>query len=341
MTDIALLAGFKSLAGFHKKFTDEQVCRDVLESIRWGGHITCPHCEADRVNRFSNGIHFKCGVCHRKFTVKVGTIFEDSPLPLYKWFLAMYLLTAHKKGISSCQLAKDIGVTQKTAWFILGRLRHAMRTKSFNAPLSGIVEADETYVGGKPRKKEEPRRRGRTTDKKMPVLAVVERGGELRSLAVTNVKGNTIKDFLTAHVDLRATLMTDEYVSYKPVGREFAVHESVNHAQGEYVRRGSDGTPDVHTNTIEGAFSHFKRMIIGCYHHISPEHTHRYTAEHDYRYNTRSLQDAHRFVRTLERVEDRLTYKALIANGTRVQRIKREAEEARKRAEELKDALPF
>ncbi len=185
MEYITLLAGFKSLADCHKKFTDEQVCRDPLEAIRWGGHIRCPYCDADRVSKFKDGKHYKCAVCRRKFTVKVGTIFEDSPLPLFKWFLVMYLLTAHKKGISSVQLAKDIEVTQKTAWFMLGRIRWAVRAKSFNAPLAGVVEADETYVGGKPRKKEEPRKRGRTTDKKTPVLAVIERGGELRALAVT------------------------------------------------------------------------------------------------------------------------------------------------------------
>lgn len=330
--------GFKSLADFHKRFPDEAACRDFLERYRWNGHITCPRCESDKVYTFSDGIRYKCGSCKRQFTVKVGTIFEDSPLPLYKWFLASYILTAHKKGISSVQLAKDVEVTQKTAWFMLGRLRYAMAHKSFLAPLSGVVEADETYVGGKPRKKEAPRKRGRTTDKKVPVLAVVERDGELRSMPVADVKGETIGKFLTANVDLSATLMTDEYVSYKPVGKMFAAHESVNHAQDEYVRRGVDGAPDVHTNTIEGAFSHFKRMIVGTYHHISPEHTHRYTAESDYRYNTRKMKDVDRFVHTLRRVEDRLTYKELIADGCRAQRLRRATEEVTRNEQ---GELPF
>lgn len=334
-------AGFKNLTDFHKRFPDEDSCREHLELVRWNGNIACTHCHATNIYRVDQGLRYKCGACRRRFTVKMGTIFEKSPLSLYTWFLALHIHTSRKKGVSSLQLANDVGVTQKTAWFMLGRLRHAIRTKSFELPLSGIVEADETYVGGKPRKKGEPGQRGRSTDKKTPVLAVIERGGELRSAPSVNVKGETIAAFLTAHVDRSAVLMTDQYVSYIPVGKMFASHESVNHAHEEYVRRGADGAPDVHTNTIEGAFSHFKRMILGTYHSISREHTHRYCAEHDFRYNTRKMKSPARFVRTLGMIEGRLTYKVLIANGTRAERIKREAEEARAREEWIDGLLPF
>jgi hypothetical protein len=196
-------------------------------------------------------------------------------------------------------------------------------------------------VGGKPRRDEGPRKHGRGSETQTPVLAVVQRGGELRSAPAANVKGKTIKAFLTAHVDLGAALMTDEFISYKPVGKLFASHESVNHAREEYVRRGVGGSPDVHTNTIEGAFSHFKRMILGTYHHISPEHTHRYCAEHDFRYNTRKMKSPDRLVRTLGMIEGRLTYKALIAHGTRAERIKRAAEEKAAHEEWVKGLLPF
>ncbi|MEO5929360.1 MAG: IS1595 family transposase [Candidatus Kapaibacterium sp.] len=333
--------GFTNLTDFHKRFPDEESCRAYLELIRWKGNITCPHCKGTPVYRIDGGKKYKCGSCGKKSSVKVGTIFEQSPLPLSKWFLAFHFVASRKKGISSIQLANDIGVTQKTAWFMLGRLRYALRARSFEVPLKGIVEADEAYVGGKPRKKSAtPPKRGRSTEKKTPVLAVVERGGELRSMPSADVKAATITDFLEANVSPNAVLMTDEFSSYGKMGDIFAGHESVNHAQGQYVRCQLDG-PKVHTNTIEGAFSHFKRMIYGTYHHISREHTHRYCAEHDYRYNTRTMKSPDRFVRTLGMVEGRLTYKILIANGTRVQRINRATEEAKRREEWTAGLLPF
>jgi transposase-like protein len=332
--------GFKNLTDFHKRFPDEAACRAYLEHYRWNGHIACPRCESDKVYKFSDGIRYKCGSCKRQFTVKVGTIFEQSSLPLYKWFLGAYIMTAHKKGISSVQLAKDVGVTQKTGWFMLGRLRHSIRTGSFDAPLSGIVEADETYVGGEPHFNDPPRKPGRGSEKKIAVLAVVQRGGEIRSTVPENLKGATIGAFLSTHVDATAILYTDELNTYQKPGRTFAAHETVNHHRGEYARK-QFGGPTVHTNTIEGAFGHFKRMVLGTYHHISQEHTHRYCSEFDYRYNTRKMNDPERFVRTLKGVEGRLTHKELIANGTRVQRIKRAVEEADRRAEEIKNCLPF
>ncbi|HLE31994.1 MAG TPA: IS1595 family transposase, partial [Bacteroidota bacterium] len=185
---------FTNLLDVANRFPDDKSCREFLEFSRWGTKPVCPHCGSVRkIYRINDGKLFKCADCRKQFTVRVGTIFEDSALPLQKWFMAVYLITAHKKGISSVQLGKDIGVTQKSAWFMLHRIRYAVRTKP-SKPLNGIVEADETYVGGKPRKGtlRNPsesglgNKRGRGTTK-TPVFGMVERGGRVSAQAVTNV----------------------------------------------------------------------------------------------------------------------------------------------------------
>jgi transposase-like protein len=203
-------------------------------------------------------------------------------------------------------------------------------------PLSGVIEADETYHGPKTHRKQKkdengevkPRKRGRGTENKVPVFGVVERGGEVRTMPVEDVKAKTLQAEIEKHVDLDSILMTDQFQPYVSIGKNFKRHESVNHSEEEYVRyyKNDDDRPDAHTNTIEGAFSLLKRGIIGIYHHVSPEHLHRYCAEFDYRYNTRKLKDAERFGVTLRRIEDRLKYKELIANGVWANRRKQEQE---------------
>lgn len=326
---------FRNLTDLDKRFPDEEACREHLEQIRWSDGITCPYCESSKSIyklRTRNNTRYKCGACRKQFTVLVGTIFENTKIPLKKWFLAIYLATSHKKGISSVQLSKHLGITQKTAWFVLGRIRYAVRAKSIEMPLSGVIEADETYHGAKTKRKQKkdengevkPRKRGRGSEEKVPVFGMVERAGELRTMPVENVKSKTLEAEIEKHVDLDSILMTDEYVSYKSIGKKFKKHESVVHSEEEYVRyyKNDDDKPDVYTNTIEGAFSQMKRGIVGIYHHVSPEHLHRYCAEFDYRYNTRKLKDAERFGVTLRRIEDRLTYKELIANGVWANRRK-------------------
>ena len=329
--------GFKNLMDFDKRFPDEQACREHLEHIRWNGEITCPYCSSSmRIYklRTRNSTRYKCSECRKQFTVLVGTIFENTKIPLKKWFLAIYLATSHKKGVSSVQLAKHLGVTQKTAWFLLGRIRQAVRTKSFETPLSGVVEVDETYHGPRTKRKqkegEEPTKRGRGSQRQTPVFGMVERGGELRMMPVENVQAKTLGAEMEKHITAPdSILMTDEYPPYTSIGKKFKRHESVVHKEEEYVRyyKNDDDRADAYTNTIEGAFSQLKRGIVGIYHHVSREHLHRYCAEFDYRYNTRKLKDAERFGVTLRRIEDRLTYKELIANGVWANRRKQEAQE--------------
>jgi transposase-like protein len=284
------------------RFPNEQSCRDYLEQVRWPNNsIICPHCGFDKVYKFSNGKLYKCSECKKQFTVKVGTIFEDSPLPLQKWFLAIYLITAHKKGISSIQLSKDIGVTQKTAWFILGRIRQAIATKTFNKPLENIVEVDETYIGGKYSGK-----RGRGSENKSAVFGMAERKGRVRTMPVENVKKSTLQGIMVNSIDENATIMTDEWLAYRGLANVFHNHLVINHGKKEYV----NGM--IHVNNIENFWSLLKRGIIGIYHHVSEKHLHRYCQEFQYRYNSRKINDTERFNRTLGQVNGRLTYKELI-----------------------------
>ena len=293
---------FDSLFSLNERFPDDKSCREFLEKARWSEKPICPHCKHDKVYRFSDGKLFKCAKCRKQFTVTVGTIFEDSHISLKKWFFAIYLITAHKKGISSLQLSKDLKVTQKTAWFILHRVRYAVKTKEFKAPLGNIVEADETYIGGKKHKG----KRGRGSENKTAVFGMVERQGELFSIPVENTKKATIQPIINSNVSSTATIMTDEWKAYIGLNKLFSGHNVVNHGQKEYV----NGI--THVNTIEGYWSLLKRGLIGIYHHVSPKHLHRYCNEFDYRYNTKELTDPQRFSKTLSICKGRLEYKSLI-----------------------------
>lgn len=301
------LKPINSLYDFFEAFPDEQSAIDHLTAIRWRGGEFCPHCASKRVMHFLDKKTHKCHDCRRRFSIKVGTIFEDTKLPLRKWFAAIWLITSHKKGIASTQLAKDLKITQKSAWFVLHRLRHASKTKSFNRPLEGIVEADESYFGGKEQNKHKSKRSGiRGHTGKAIVFGVLERGGELRVEHVGDLRGATIKDFIKSNVKADVTLMTDEATAYAPLDHEFTRH-AVSHSAGEYVRHYV-----LHINTIEGAWSLFKRQVYGIHHHVSPKHLGAYLAEMCYRYNRRAMDEGGRVNDLLSNVEGRLTYKALI-----------------------------
>jgi transposase-like protein len=295
------------------RFTDVQAAREHLESIRWPSGPVCPHCGGADRNSLLNGkshrpgLYF-CGDCREPFTVTVGTVFERSKIPLTKWLLAMQLMCSSKKGISSHQLHRTLGVTYKTAWFMSHRIREAMRNGSlvqFGGG-GGAVEIDETYIGIDPEKK---KRRGGFSNKNA-VLSLVDRNtGQARSMVVNDLQWRALLPILDANISHEARLLTDEARHYSRARVYFAGHETVNHSADEYVRL-SDRS--VHTNTIEGFFSIFKRGMKGVYQHCGKQLLHRYLAEFDFRYSNREkhgVSDAQRADIALKGISGkRLTY---------------------------------
>jgi transposase-like protein len=303
-----MVTNFDSLFDLLEAFPDEQTCLDHLASIRWRDGEFCPHCGSGRVYHFSDRKTFKCGDCRQRFSIKVGTIFADTKLPLRKWFMAIWLITNHPKGVASTTLAKDLRVTQKTAWFVLHRLRHAARTQSFNAPLDGTLEADATFVGGKEKNKHADKRTGGKQGGagKEIVLGVKQRDGELRMQVVKDMTGNTARAMVRENVKPGSTLMTDEDGAFRGLDRDY-FHHTVNHSAGEYVRHYT-----IHTNGIESVWALLKRQIVGIHHWVSPKHLSRYVDEMAWRINRRDLAVTDRMNDLFTCVEGRLTYKALI-----------------------------
>jgi transposase-like protein len=302
-----MIKQFDNLMQMMAAFPDEQSAIDHLTAIRWKDGAFCPHCGSTKVYHFSDKRTHKCGDCRKRFSIKVGTIFEDSKIELRKWYMAVWLLTSHKKGIASTQLAKDIGVTQKTAWFMTQRLRHAAQTPSFNEPLDGEVEIDETYVGGKAanRHKGDPKN-GPGTFGKTPVIGAFQRGGDTVAMVIQRTDTETLEGFALAVVSPSATLVsTDEHSGYRNLGRTFN-HGVVRHSAGEYVNG------KMHSNGIEGFWSLLKRQIIGTHHYLSPKHLNRYVSEMTWRFNRRQIGEGERVNALLDQVSGRLTYKELI-----------------------------
>lgn len=292
-------------------YHDEAKAREHLESLLWPEGPVCPRCKAtgDRVTKLEGkstrpGVH-KCKDCRKPFTVTVGTIFERSHIPLTKWVLASQLMAASKKGMSAHQLHRLLDVTYETAWFMAHRLRECMKGFS-SGPMGGankVIEADETYVGGKERNKHKSKRVPGGA-KKEAVFALVEREGDVRSFHVTNVNSKTLRPLLVKNASRASYLMTDDSVVYPKIGREFKGHGSVNHSAEEYVR----GT-FWHTNTVESYFAILKRGVYGTFHNVSEAHLNRYLAEFDFRYNTRKISDSERSDAALRGANGkRLTY---------------------------------
>ena len=303
-----------NLSTIAKHFSDEAEAYKLIESIRWPNGPICPHCgtvghayllepragaRTTRKGTVSHRRLWKCGACRKQFSVLVGTIFEDSKVPLSKWLLTIHLLCSGKNGVSAHELHRTLGVAYRTAWFMAHRIRYAMERPALGDKLAGIIEADETYIGGRAKGK-----RGRGALNKTPVVTLVERGGEARSKAMHKVTAENVGDMLQEHVEAHARLMTDSAPVYTGPGATFASHETVNHPEGEYVRG------DAHSNTVEGFFSQLKRSIDGTYHHVSERHLDRYLAEFDYRYSNRHIKDGERTTQTIAQTTGRrLTYR--------------------------------
>lgn len=304
------MTAFSSLYDLFEAIPDEQAAIEHFTAVRWKNGQFCPYCGATNLYHFSDKRTHKCGYCRQRFSIKVGTIFEGSKIPLRKWLAATWLITSHKKGIASTTLAKDLKVTQKTAWFMLHRLRQAARTKSFGAPLEGIVEADETFVGGKERNKHASKRKHAGTGGagKTAVMGLLQRGGELRTMKMDSLKAKEVHGVIGAHVAPGSHIMTDEYVSYKGLDGLLYRHHTINHSAGEYVR-----FDVIHTNSIESVWALLKRQIYGIHHWVSVKHLDRYLSEATWRYNRRSEVDASRVDALIAQSDGRLTYKALIA----------------------------
>ncbi len=292
------------------RFKTDEAAREHLESLRWPQGPVCPHCGgADRQSRLEGKSHrpglLFCGHCRAQYTVTVGTVFEDSKIPLHKWVLATHLLCASKKGMSSKQLERMLGVTYKTAWFMSHRIRKAMETAPkgvLGGGNGGTVEVDETFYG---RKRGYDKRHG--PHHKHAIFSLVERNGGVRSFHVPNVTAKTLKPILQAQVAKSATIMSDDAGQYRIMGIPKDQHHTVAHLRHEYVRG------NVHTNTVEGYFSILKRGLIGTYHHVSEQHLQRYVNEFDFRYSNREslgVDDQQRAAQLLKQISGkRLTYR--------------------------------
>ncbi len=307
LNDILTHANIASL------IASEDLAREFIELLRWPNGPVCPHCESVKVysiaansaKKVRKGL-YKCGECKKQFTVTVGTIFEDSRIPLNKWFHAIHLLCSSKKGFSSHQIHRTLGITYKSAWFLTQRIRYAMAEEPLASQLSGVVEVDETYIGGKAKnmhaKVRKEKIQGRGAVGKEAVVTLVERGGNVKTTHVASVNGSNLKEVMKKHIAKEAQIMTDESPSYSFNADEFASHDSVNHKIGEYVRG------EAHVNTSESVHAIMKRGVIGIYHHWSPQHLHRYCAEFDFRFNRRKMSDGERTIEAFRRVEGKRLY---------------------------------
>lgn len=321
-----------TLVSMARRFSTEEAARKYMEEIRWPGGVACPKCGTHDVRtltpskekKIRPGLHW-CPKCRRQFTVTAGTVMADTKIPLNKWLLAFYVMAASKTQVSALQLQRQLEIGQyRTALFLCHRIRHALSEILPPEMLSGTVEADETWIGGKA----EGQGRGYTGNK-TAVVSMVERGGQVRSQVVDEVTGKVVADLLGRNVDPAAHLNTDESRIYEKAGRGFASHDTVNHGIGEYMRPDSLTGRKATTNTVEGYFGNTKRSISGTHHAISPRHTDLYLNELDFKYNTRHMTDGERAVAGIKRAE-----------GRRVMQRELVAKPGSPKAEETQKALP-
>lgn len=296
----------KSVLDLLKAFPDEATCISHFELIRWEGTPVSPFDATSKVYKTKTG--YMCKNTGKNFNVKTDTLFDNTKMPLQKWFLAIWIVTSHKKGISSLQLGRDLDITQKSAWFMLQRIRNCFGIEN-NNELDNEVEADETYVGGKEGNKHLNKKTagntGRSVKEKTPVVGTIERGGKVNANVVENTSAKVLSREVIANVKKTATLYTDEWVGYNGLRRVYD-HSIVKHNHRQYVNG------RVHTNTIEGFWSLLKRGIFGIYHFTSKKHLQMYVDEFVFRYNTREITASMRFDLMLANSNKRLTYKQLI-----------------------------
>ncbi|MHC4171614.1 MAG: IS1595 family transposase [Planctomycetota bacterium] len=290
--------------------TNETAAVEFMEKQRWGDMPACPRCGCIDVHKMkSNGgernkrFLWRCQGCKKQFTVRIGTVFEDSRIPLKIWCYAFWKACASKKGISALQISRECSITYKSALFLMHRIRYAMAEPNRQEKLQGTIEADETYVGGKPRYRWKSKG-GRGT-KKAPVFAVVKRGGDVRAKVVANVSSKTLGKEIFANVDLQSRLMTDKFKSYRKIGRKFTGgHFAIEHGLGVYARG------DIYTNTAESFFALIKRGVYGTFHAVSKKHLHRYVSEFEFRWNHRKIDDGERVAAAIKGADGkRLMYR--------------------------------
>lgn len=328
---------FSSLIEMVEYLKDEKFCHKYFAYQRWNEGRFCPHCGNDKTYAFSDGLRYKCQACRQQFTARVGTIFEGSKIPLKKWFIGIYLVSSHKKGISSYQLAKDLKVTQKTGWFMLHRIRFSLANGGFE--LSGTIQCDETFVGGKNKNRHTDKKvknsQGRCFIDKTPVMGMLQQGEHeivarphkinpsktVREKVITkqpimvgkvivNTQIESIQPMIYNNIAKGSIVVSDEWRAYKGIGKDYN-HRIVDHGAKEYVNSNGDTS-----NAVESFWSQFKRSIIGIYHHVSREHLQNYVNESIFRYNTRGMSENERVDATLKGTDGkRLTYKMLIKHN--------------------------
>lgn len=301
---------FNSILDIINAFPDEQSCIEHLEAIRWNGNVVSPFDPESKVYKCKDN-RYKCKNSNKYFNVKTDTIFHNTQIDLQKWFIAIWLITSHKKGISSLQLSRDLNITQTTAWFMLHRVRNCFGIEK-EVVLDNEVEIDETYIGGKNKNRHQhkkiPNSQGRSSKDKTPVVGMVERDGMLKANKVKNVNTNTLMSQAVNNINQSASIYTDEWKGYSKLKFIFD-HSVVKHNKNEYVKG------RIHTNTIEGFWSLLKRGIYGIYHFTSEKHLQMYVDEFVFRYNTRGQSEQSRFNILLQRTQDkRITYNQLISN---------------------------